>query len=116
MIISEPIHNVIIYYIRFIIVYADDILFISHFVVNLENLIHLCERELNWLNMAINYKKSCCLRIGPRCDVSCANIISLTGQLLPWTNVIRYLGIFIIQSRTFKSMSMSMSIVDLYSA
>ena len=52
--------------------------------------------------MAINYKKSCCLRIGPRCDVSCANIISSTGQVLPWTNVIRYLRIFIVQSRTFK--------------
>ena len=81
---------------RFIIVYADDILqLISPSVVNLENLIHL-ERELNWLDMAINYKKSCCLRIGPRCDVSCANIISLTGEVLPWTNVIRYLGIFIV--------------------
>jgi len=87
---------------RFIIIYADDILLISFSVVNLENLIHLCERELNWLDMAINYTKSCCLRIGPRCDVSCANIISLTGEVLPWTNVIRYLGIFIVQSRTFK--------------
>jgi len=86
---------------RFIIVYADDILLISPSVVNLENLIHLCERELNWLDMTINYKKSCCLRIGPRCDVSCANIISSTGQVLPWTNVIRYLRIFIVQSRTF---------------
>jgi len=85
---------------RFIVVYADDILLISLSVVNLENLIHLCERELNWLDMAINYKTSCCLHIGPRCDVSCAN--SLTGQVLPWTNVIRYLGIFIVQSRTFK--------------
>ena len=47
-------------------------------------------------------KKSCCLRIGPRCDVSCANITSLIGQVLPWTNVIRYLGIFIVQSKTFK--------------
>ena len=42
---------------RFIVVYADDILLISPSVVNLENLIHVCERELNWLDMAINYKK-----------------------------------------------------------
>ena len=42
---------------RFIVVYADDILLISTSVVTLENLIHLCERELNWLDMAINYKK-----------------------------------------------------------
>jgi len=39
---------------RFIVVYADDILLIYPSVVNL---IHLCELELNWLDMAINYKK-----------------------------------------------------------
>jgi len=83
---------------RFIVLYAGDILLISPSVVNLENLIHLCDRD-----MAINYKKkSCWLRIGQRCDVSCANIISLNGHVLPWTNVIRYLGIFIVQSRAFK--------------
>jgi len=42
---------------RFIVVYTDDILLISPSVVNLETLIHLCERELNWSDMAINYKK-----------------------------------------------------------
>ena len=42
---------------RFIVVYADDTVLISPSVVNLENLIHLCKRELNWLYMAINYKK-----------------------------------------------------------
>jgi len=52
--------------------------------------------------MAINYKKSCCLRIRARCDVSCANITSLNGHVLPWTNAIRYLGIHSVQSRTFK--------------
>jgi len=54
------------------------------------------------VRMAFNYKKSRCLRIGPRCDVSCANIASLNGHVLPWTNVIRYLRIFIVQSRAFK--------------
>jgi len=34
---------------RFIVVCADDILLISPSVINLENLIHLCERELTWL-------------------------------------------------------------------
>ena len=43
---------------RFIVVYADDTVLISPSVVNLENLIHLCKWELNWLYMAINYKKS----------------------------------------------------------
>ena len=47
---------------RFIVVYDDDILLISPSVVNLENLIHLCERELTWLWQSTT-KKSCCLRI-----------------------------------------------------
>ena len=34
--------------------------------------------------------------------MSRAPITSLTGQVLPWNNVIRYLGIFIVQSRTVK--------------
>jgi len=49
--------------------------------------------------MAINYKKISWLTY---CDVSCANITSLNGQVLPWTNAIRYLGIHIVQSRAFK--------------
>ena len=53
----------------------------------------------NWVRACSS--SSCCLRIAPRCDVSCANITSLTGQVLPCTNVIRYLGIFTVQSKTF---------------
>jgi len=54
--------------------------------------------------MTINVKKSCYLRIGPRCDVPCANIITLTGHVLRWTKEVKvkYLGIFIVQSRAFK--------------
>jgi len=36
--------------------YADDILLIAPSVLELENLFHACERELSWLDMAINYK------------------------------------------------------------
>ena len=43
----------------FIILYADDILLISPSVVYLEQLLHACERELHWLDMAINFDKSC---------------------------------------------------------
>jgi len=50
-------------------------------------MIHLCEYELNYLDMGINYKKSCCLPIGLRCAVSCGNITSLTGNV---PMVIRY--------------------------
>jgi len=39
----------------FVILYADDILLISPSVVGLELLIHRCELELIWLDMAINF-------------------------------------------------------------
>ena len=33
--------------------------------------------------MSINLKKSSCLRVGPRCDATCAVITSSTGRSLP---------------------------------
>ena len=52
--------------------------------------------------MAINAKKSCCLRIGPRCNVDCANILTHDGCSLQWVAELRYLGIFIARARTFR--------------
>ena len=75
----------------FIILYADDILLISPSVVYLEQLLHACERELKWLDMSINLNKSCCLRIGPRSNIICADVTSLTGHKLPWVSEMRYL-------------------------
>ena len=53
-----------------------------------------CEAELNWLDMVINIKKSCCLWIGPRADAVCSDISCLSGLSLNWVNEIRYLGFF----------------------
>jgi len=50
----------------------------------------------------INSKKSFCLRIGQRHDVQCGQVISSSGQIIPWKNEIRYLGIYITRSREFK--------------
>ena len=49
----------------YIILYADDILLLSPSVTRLERLLHCCEEELTWLDMNINFQKSCCLRVGP---------------------------------------------------
>ena len=51
-----------------IILYANDILLIAPTITSLQNLLHACEVELNWLDMSINVKKSNCIRIGPRID------------------------------------------------
>ena len=49
-------------------IYADDISLLAPTVTALEKLLHACERELIWLDMLINCKKSFCLRVGQRCD------------------------------------------------
>ena len=62
-----------------VILYADDILLIAPTITQLEKLLHDCENELQWLDMVINFKKSSCLRVGPRFNASCAKIVSLYG-------------------------------------
>jgi len=62
----------------------------------------MCEIELNFLDTAINYSKTCCMRIGPRCAISCANISTRDGRTLSWVSELRYLGILIVKSRNFK--------------
>ncbi len=71
-------------------------------VHDLQDLLLRCELELNWLNMAINAKKSCCMRIGPRCDARCADIITSNGSIIPWVSEIRYLGVFFVKSQRVK--------------
>jgi len=85
-----------------IVLYADDILIIAPSVTDLQELFSECETHLLALDMSINAKKSCCLRIGPRCESVCADIITSSGLILPWVNEIRYLGVFIMKSRVFK--------------
>jgi len=49
-----------------ILQYADDILLIAPSVTSLQQLLNICEQELEWLDMSVNAKKSKCIRIGPR--------------------------------------------------
>jgi len=64
-----------------VILYADNKLLLLPSITELERLLHCCERELNYLDMNINFKKLSCLRIGPRRDATCANVVSLNGSV-----------------------------------
>ena len=66
-----------------IVLYADDILLLGPSVTELQLLLCQCEADLTWLDMTINVKKSCCLRIGPRCTFPCANLVTADGRSLP---------------------------------
>jgi len=86
----------------YIVLYADDILLLSPTVCELQNVLHMCERELDALDLTINVKKSCCLRIGARNNVVCQPLYSMSGTSLPWVTEIKYLGIHIVNSKSFK--------------
>ena len=49
-----------------IILYEYDILLLAQSVTQLERLLRKCEKELGYLDMVFNVKKSTCLRVGPR--------------------------------------------------
>ena len=72
------------------------------FVSQLQKLLTNCERVLDQLDMAINSKKSCCLRIGQRHSNPCAPLCTLSGDLISWVDELRYLGVIIMRSRPFK--------------
>ena len=86
----------------YVILYADDILLITPSICKWEKLLRICERELNLLDMVINVRKSCCVRIGSRNSSSCCSINTANGPVIPWTDELRYLGVFIMRSRIFK--------------
>ena len=56
----------------YLVLYADDILLLSPTVTKFQNTLHNCERELDALDLVMNVKKSCCMRIGQRSKVSSA--------------------------------------------
>jgi len=62
-------------------------------VTMLQNVLFACEKELTYLDMLINSKKSCCVRIRPRYDNFCVNIATCDGRSLAWVKEIRYLGL-----------------------
>ena len=86
-----------------IILYADDILLLAPSICCLENLLLACETKLHELDLAINVKKSVCIRIGPRCRSPCVPLVMSDGSELCWVESVRYLGVFITRSCHFCS-------------
>jgi len=87
-----------------IILYADDILLLAPSICSLENLLLACETKLHELDLAINVKKSVCIRTGPRCRSPCVPLVMSDGSelcWLCWVESVRYLGVFIIRSYHF---------------
>ena len=87
---------------HYIVLYVADILLLSSSVRELQTLLHTCEHELKWLDMTINVNKSRSVRIGSRFNTRCSEISTMNGLSLTCVNEMRYLGIFMINSRVFR--------------
>ena len=70
--------------------------------IQYNTILHYCERELDALDLVINVKKSCCIRIGQRSNVICQHLCSVSGAFLPWSTEIKYLGVHIVGAKSFK--------------
>jgi len=78
-----------------IVVYADDILLLAPSIHWLQLLLLACEHKLWTLGLELNIKKSMCLRIVPRCHVSCSSLTLLNGSQIARVDNIRYLGVYL---------------------
>ena len=83
------------------IMYAAYILLLSPSVVVLQEMLHVCENALRDLDLVINFKKSVCVRIGPRCNKVCSDV-NLNENILQWVKSIRYLGVYLLRATQFK--------------
>jgi hypothetical protein len=79
--------------------YADDILIVTKSLATLQFLFDAVQTELDRCNLSLNVSKCCAMRIGPRFDVACANIVTVTGYAIVWVKEIRYLGAYLVTGR-----------------
>ena len=86
-----------------IFLYADDILLLAPSIDALQKMLTLCESHLANLDMALNAKKSVCLRFGPRFKDECCPLTTASGESLCWVDQCRYLGVYLVTAKTFKS-------------
>ena len=72
--------------------YADGILLLAPTVSALQHLLNVCQSELQYLDMAINAKKSVYTRFGPPYKQRCSNLLTSDGREIVWCEKLGILG------------------------
>lgn len=80
--------------------YADDIVLLAPSVKALQEMIAICCREFNDIDLVLNESKSRCIRIGKRWHEQCVPLHTTSG-IIPWSNSVTYLGINILAATKF---------------
>jgi len=70
------------------------ILLIAPSVCGIDDIMRTCKLELDKLDIVINTRKSCWLRIGARNSALCMPLSLITGAIISSVDEIKYLGIF----------------------
>jgi hypothetical protein len=84
------------------LLYADDILLLSHSVNAMRQMLLVCEQFAVEFDVKFNSSKSVALRIGNRYNAQCAPFI-LAGEQLKYVKSVKYLGIYLVASSHFKT-------------
>ena len=92
--------------------YADDILLISQSVSCMQDMLNICHEFFKSIDLEISSTKSSALRIGRRCSIKCSNLL-IGGQIIPWVDQLKYLGITMMKGLTVKR-SFCLSKIKLY--
>jgi hypothetical protein len=82
------------------LMYADDIVFLSNSVYQLQLMLNVCESQLAQLDLRINCQKSACMRIGPSFNSKCIALLSINGEI-KWVKETKYLGLVIKSGKFF---------------
>lgn len=84
------------------LVYADDILLLSHTVNAMRHMLAICEQFAVEFDLKFNSSKSVALRIGKRYKVQCAPFF-LSGGQLNFVSELKYLGVYLVAAKCFKT-------------
>jgi len=81
--------------------YADDLLLMSASLSDLQVMVDICSEELESIDMKLNINKSQVMRIGSSFCKTCKKIC-VNGMEISYVEKLKYLGCFIVSSKSFK--------------
>jgi len=82
------------------LLYADDILLLSHSVNAMGRMLAICDQFAVEFDLKFNTSKSLAMRIGNRYSVDCAPF-TLSGGQLKFTSQVKYLGVYLVAAKCF---------------
>jgi len=83
------------------LLYADDVLLVSHSIFDMQLMLNICSQEADTLDFTFNTSKSVAIRIGPNYRRVCAPL-HLCNSPLVYVDQVKYLGILLLSARVFK--------------